>query len=177
MPLQVGQPAPPFEGKAYLSTKDEFLEVSLADYADRWLCLLFYPMDFSTVCPTELTGLQAAFDRFHDANCDILACSCDTHLVHKAWCDSHDGLRGLRYPLLADVTKRIAMDYGVLVPDKGIALRGTYLIDPHGVLRFMAVNELMIGRDVIEILRELDALQTNEQCPCNWKKGEKTLGE
>ncbi len=175
MPLQVGQPAPPFTGKAYLSARDEFIDVSLKDYADRWLCFLFYPMDFSTVCPTELTALHSAHERFADVRCDILACSCDSHLVHKGWCDNHDGLRGLRYPLLSDITKRISMDYGVLAPDKGIALRGTFLIDPHGVLRWMSVNELMIGRDVIQILRELNALQTNEQCPCNWKKGDQTL--
>lgn len=179
MAVQVGSPAPKFKAQAYDRTKDgsdeQFREVSLEDYKGRWLYLYFYPMDFTFVCPTEIKAFDDALGEFQDRECEILTCSTDSHFVHKGWCDSKEELSGLKHPMLADITKRIAMDYGVLVPDKGIALRGSYLIDPNGVVRWMNVNDLSVGRNVEEVIRVLDALQTDELCPCNWKKGQETL--
>lgn len=175
MPIRVGLPVPDFSAKAYLASEDEFKQVSLSDFSGRWLCLFFYPMDFSFVCPTELTAFAESAKGFEERNCDVVGCSGDTHLVHKAWCDNTRELAGLNFPLLADVTKRIGLSFGVLSTEQGIFLRGTFLIDPHGVLRWMCVNDLYVGRSVDEVLRNLDALQTNELCPCNWKKGEQTM--
>jgi len=175
MPLQVQSPAPTFKANAYFKDQDEFREVALEDYKDRWLCLYFYPMAFSHVCPTEIEVLSSLKPRFEECNCELIACSCDTHLVLKAWCHHEDKLANLNHPLMADVTKRVAMDYGVLLPEKGIALRGTFLIDPHGVLRWQQVNDLFVGRNTDEILRVLEALRSENACPCNWKREDATV--
>ncbi len=175
MPVQVTATAPSFEAKAYLAAEDTFETLTLEQYRDRWVCLFFYPTDFAWVCPTEVAAFAAAHERFVERSCVVLGCSCDTHLVHKAWCDHTEALRELPFPLLADITKRIAMDYGVLQPDKGVALRGTFLIDPRGVLRWMCVNDPRVGRNVEEVLRNLEALQTEGRCPCNWQPGDPTL--
>lgn len=175
MAVQVGLPAPKFSAQAYLPDSDEFKVVSLEDYKGKWLCLYFYPMDFTFVCPTEIAAFNTALDEFQDRDCELLTCSTDSHYVHKGWCEATAELKALRYPMLADITKRVSMDFGVLLPDKGVALRGTFLIDPDSVVRWVNVNDLQVGRNVEEVLRVLDALQTDELCPCNWKKGQATL--
>lgn len=175
MAVQVGLPAPKFKAQAYLAATDEFKEISLDSYQGKWLFFYFYPMDFTFVCPTEIVGFDKRLGDFQDRECEVLACSIDSHYVHKGWCASHDELKKLKHPMLADITKRISMDYGVLVPEKGVALRGSFLIDPNGVIRWTNVNDLSVGRSVDEVMRVLDALQTDELCPCNWKKGEETI--
>jgi len=175
MAVQVGSPAPNFKAQAYVCSSDEFKEISLDDYKGKWLYFYFYPMDFTFVCPTEIAAFDKALGDFQDRECEILTCSTDSHFVHKGWCEAKEELKGLKHPMLADITKRISMDYGVLLPDKGVALRGSFLIDPDGVVRWANVNDLSVGRNVEEVLRVLDALQTDELCPCNWKKGEQTI--
>ena len=180
MTVQVGQPAPNFTAQAYDRKNDgddekQFTTVSLEDYAGKWVCLFFYPLDFTFVCPTEITAFNDALDDFEDRECAVLTASTDSVYTHKGWCDSHEDLAKLRYPMIADTTHELARSFGVLKDDQGIAYRGVFLIDPNGVLRWMAVHDLGVGRNVDEVLRVLDALQTDELCPCNWKKGEETL--
>ncbi len=175
MAVQVGSPAPKFKAKAYLRSKDQFIDVSLEDYKGKWLCLYFYPMDFTFVCPTEIVAFNRALPDFAGRNCDLLAGSVDSEYVHRGWCEATTDLKGLSHPMLADLTKRISMDYGVLLPDKGVALRGTFLIDPEGTVRWANVNDLPVGRNVDEVLRVLDALQTGELTACNWRKGDSVL--
>jgi len=183
MTVQVGSPAPKFKAQAYFRPEDKegagpeqfFKEVSLDDYQGKWLFLYFYPMDFTFVCPTEIQAFDEALGEFQDRDCELLTCSTDSHWVHKGWCDATDELHHLKHPMLADITKRLSMDYGVLLPEKGVALRGSFLIDPDGVVRWVNVNDLSVGRNVEEVLRVLDALQTDELCPCNWKQGQQTL--
>ncbi len=179
MAIQVGAPAPKFKATAYDrkadNTDKQFREISLEDYKGKWLCFYFYPMDFTFVCPTEIKAFDDALPEFADRECELLTASTDSHFVHKGWCDSKNELKHLKHPMLADITKRISMDYGLLVPDKGVALRGTFLIDPEGVVRWVNINDLSVGRNVEEVLRVLDALQTDELCPCNWKPGQETI--
>lgn len=177
MAVQVGSPAPPFDGKAYLAAKDAFTNLSLKDQREEWVCLCFFPGAFSPICPTELIALDESHDEFEQRVCQLIGCSTDSHYALRGWCRADEHLSALRFPLLADATKRIAMDYGVLLAARGLALRGTFIIDPQGVLRYSGVNEVNTGRGIDEILRTLDALQTGQPCACNWKKSEPTLEE
>ena len=171
--LQVSRPAPSFKGLALIGR--EFKPIALEDYRGKWVALLFYPMDFTFVCPTELVGLNDKHDEFKARNCVVLAASTDSVYSHLGWVKADARLGDLKYPLLSDLTKQIAHSYGVLLEDQGVALRGTFLIDPEGVLRWASVNDLNTGRSIDEILRVLDACETGELCPANWKKGEATL--
>jgi peroxiredoxin (alkyl hydroperoxide reductase subunit C) len=171
--LQLTRPAPTFTAQALVGR--EFKPVSLEDFKNKWVLLLFYPMDFTFVCPTELLGLSEKHAEFQQRECEVLGCSTDSVYSHLGWVKADPRLANLKYPLLADITKGIARSYGVLLEDEGIALRGAFLIDPEGVLRWMEVNDLNVGRNIDEILRVLDALKTGGLCPCNWKPGEATL--
>lgn len=179
MSAQVGQPAPEFSVQAYDRTKDgsdhQFRQLSLTDFQGQWVCLFFYPLDFTFVCPTELVSFNEKLGEFQDRECALLTASTDSVYSHKGWCDSHNDLKQLKYPMLADTTHKLARDYGVLKEDAGIAYRGIFLIDPNSVIRWSAIHDLSVGRNVDEVLRVLDALQTDKLCPCNWKQGEKTL--
>ena len=179
MSVKVGQPAPDFAVQGYDRTKDgsdtQFGEYKLTDYRGKWVCLFFYPLDFTFVCPTEIVAFNDALGEFEDRDTVVLTGSTDSVYSHKGWCDSHQDLGKLKYPMLADTSHNLARSYGVLLEEKGIAYRGIFLIDPNGVLRWMAVHDLGIGRNVEEVLRVLDALQTDKLCPCNWKKGEETI--
>lgn len=171
--VQVGSPAPAFTAEALVGR--EFKTVSLHDYRGKWVLLCFYPMDFTFVCPTELVSLNDNYGEFADRDTVILGVSTDTKYSHLGWVKAEKDLAHLQYPLLADVTKKMARDYGVLLEDQGVALRGSFLIDPEGTLRFAQINDLNVGRNTAELLRVLDALQTDKLCPCDWKKGEATL--
>lgn len=179
MTVRVGQPAPDIKVQAYDRTKDgsdqQFKDVSIGDYKGKWVCLFFYPLDFTFVCPTEIVSFNQQLGEFTDRDCVVLTASTDSVFSHKGWCDAHKDLAGLKYLMLADTSHVLSRAFDVLDEGKGIAYRGTYLIDPNGVLRWMAVNDLGVGRNVAEVLRVLDALQTDKLCPCNWKAGEKTL--
>ncbi|NUP98545.1 MAG: peroxiredoxin [Armatimonadetes bacterium] len=173
MSLKVGKPAPGFTCEAL--TDGEFRTVSLDDYRGQWVFLYFYPLDFTFVCPTEIVAFNDAVDEFTQRNCQVLTASTDSVYSHLGWCQSHPGLRNMRHPMLGDTAHEVARAYDVLVEDKGIALRGSFLIDPDGVLQWVNINGLNVGRSVDETLRVLDALQTGGLTPCGWQAGEKTL--
>jgi peroxiredoxin (alkyl hydroperoxide reductase subunit C) len=173
MALTIGQKAPEFSVTALVGR--EFKQIHLSDYKGKWVVLYFYPMDFTFVCPTEIVEFDRNVEELADRNAVLLGGSTDTEYSHLGWVKSHPDLAALKHPLFADVTKRMARDYGVLLEDKGVALRGTFLIDPNGDLRWISIYDLGVGRNVGEVIRVLDALQTDGLCPCNWKKGEDTI--
>jgi lipoyl-dependent peroxiredoxin subunit C len=179
MSVSIGQAAPTFKVKAYDRNKNgtdrEFRDVSLPDFKGKWVCLFFYPLDFSQVCPTELLAFNKTLPEFADRNCVLLTASTDSEFSHKGWCESHAELKDMRYLMLADTTHSLSRAFGVLKEDAGIAYRGIFLIDPNGVVRWFAVHDLGVGRNVDEVIRVLDALQTDKMCPCNWQKGDKTI--
>lgn len=168
---QVGAAAPSFKANAYWG--GDFKEVSLSDYRGKWVCLFFYPLDFTFVCPTEIRSFGTLEPKFKELNCQVIGCSTDSEYSHKAWFERD--LKEVKYPVLADTAHAISRAYGVLLEDKGIALRGTFLIDPKGTLQWASVNALGVGRSVEEVVRTLQALQTGELCPADWKPGQKTL--
>ncbi len=176
--LQVGQPAPNFD---MASTKDLTTlkeRVKLEDYRGKWLVLFFYPLDFTFVCPTEVTGFSDRLEEFHALNAEVLGVSTDSVYSHKAWLETpreKNGVAGTKYPLASDITKEVSRNYGVLIENEGIALRGLFIIDPEGILQYQVVHSLNIGRSVDEVLRVLQALQSGGRCPVNWKPGQETI--
>lgn len=170
---QVGLLAPHFKCEVVVKG-GEFKTVSLSDYKGKWVVLFFYPLDFTFVCPTEITAFSTHYDEFKKLKAEVLGGSTDSVHSHKAWLKE---LGDLNYPLFSDITRSMSRDYGVLMADKGIALRGTFIIDPDGILRYALYHDLGVGRSVAETLRVLEALQSGELCPMDWKKGEKTLGK
>jgi alkyl hydroperoxide reductase subunit AhpC len=171
MSVQVGQQAPYFQLETVVGK--EFKKVSLEDYRGKWLVFFFYPLDFTFVCPTEIKGFSERLGDFKSANAEILGGSIDSKYSHLGWIEN--GLGEIKYPLFSDITKDVSRAYGVLQEDKGIALRGLFIIDPDGIVQYQLVHNLSVGRSVEETLRVLKALQTGENCPVNWKPGEKTL--
>ena len=175
----VQKPAPEFKGQAVVG--QGFKEINLSNYKGKWVVLFFYPLDFTFVCPTEITAFSDAYDKFKALDAEVIGCSVDSHFTHLAWVKTprvEGGLGELNYPLLADLTKKIGADYGVLLPS-GIHLRGLFIINPDGVVQYQLVHDLGIGRNVEEVLRVLQALQqvkkTGEVCPANWRSGGKTI--
>jgi peroxiredoxin (alkyl hydroperoxide reductase subunit C) len=175
---KVGKAAPDFD-MASTKNLDKLNEnVKLADYRGQWLVLLFYPLDFTFVCPTELITFSDRHEDFEAIGASVIGVSTDSVYSHRAWIKtSRDkgGVEGLKYPLGSDVTKSVSRDYGVLIDDKGIALRGLFVIDPEGVLRYKVVHDLNVGRSAEETLRVIQALQTGGLCQAEWKPGQKTL--
>ena len=169
----VGRPAPEFNLEG-VTVAQGFKNYSLAGHRGKWVVLFFYPLDFTFICPTEITEFSRLDDEFQKANAVVLGVSTDSAHSHKAWLKE---LGELKYPLLSDMSHRTAREYGVLIEEKGIALRGTFVIDPEGVLRYALYHDLGVGRSITETLRVVQALQTGELCPANWKPGEKTLGK
>ncbi|MBF0290993.1 MAG: peroxiredoxin [Nitrospinae bacterium] len=176
----VQQPAPDFCADAVMPDKS-FKQLKLADYNGKWLVLFFYPLDYTFVCPTEITAISDRFGDFKKLGADVIGCSVDSKFTHLSWIETpraKGGLGQLAYPLLADLTKDIGREYGVLIP-AGITLRGLYIIDPDGKVAYQVVHDLGIGRNVDEVLRVLAALQsvriTGEVCPANWTPGADTM--
>ena len=170
--LQVGQKAPDFAAQALLAD-GSFKDVKLSDYKGKWVVLFFYPLDFTFVCPTEIRNFDKQYAHFKKLGAEVLAASTDSVYSHKAWTES--SLGKIQFPMLADTNHSIARSFNVLLEDKGIALRGTFIIDANGVLKSAVVNDLPVGRSVDETLRTLQALQTGKLTGCEWKPGEKTL--
>ncbi|MCC6963089.1 MAG: peroxiredoxin [candidate division Zixibacteria bacterium] len=170
--MQIDERAPYFKGMAVMPDKT-FKKVTLDDYRGKWLVLFFYPLDFSFVCPTEVRAFSLAFNKFKDVGADLLGCSVDSHFAHLAWIEKELGQ--IKFPLLSDVTKNISRSYNVLVHD-AFSLRGTYIIDPDGVLKSIVVNDTSIGRSIDETLRTLKAIQTGELTGAGWQPGDETLG-
>jgi peroxiredoxin (alkyl hydroperoxide reductase subunit C) len=174
MSISVGQKAPDFTATAMFD--EEFLTVKLSDYLNKkYLILFFYPLDFTFVCPTEIAEFNKRFYDFADRDTVLYGASTDSEFVHAAWRNNHDDLRGLKFPMLADTSKELSDTLGILTADERVAYRVTYLVDPQGIIRWVSANDLSVGRNVDEVLRVLDALQTDELCPCNWKAGDATL--
>jgi alkyl hydroperoxide reductase subunit AhpC len=179
MPTLVQKPAPDFTATAVVN--EEFKQLKLSDYRGRYVVLFFYPLDFTFVCPTEIVAFSDRIQEFRDRGAEVIGCSVDSQYSHLAWIQTpraKGGLGGLTYPLVADITKKIGGDYGVLL-DGGVALRGTFVIDRQGVVRAVTVHDLPLGRSVDEALRVLDALQHYEKhgevCPAGWTKGAATI--
>jgi peroxiredoxin (alkyl hydroperoxide reductase subunit C) len=171
--------APDFKGTAVVNK--EFKEISLKDFKGKWLCLFFYPLDFTFVCPTEITAFSDRVEDFKKLGCEVVGSSIDSQFSHLAWINTpraNGGLGEIRYPLLADVNKEAARSYQVLT-DGGVALRGLFLINPQGKIAYQVVHDLGVGRSVDETLRVLEAFQYvekhGEACPANWKKGADTM--
>ncbi|OGM00527.1 thioredoxin peroxidase [Candidatus Uhrbacteria bacterium RIFOXYC12_FULL_57_11] len=174
--IRISQPAPIFENAtAYKKGQDDFAEVSLSDYGGKWLVFFFYPRDFTFICPTELRGFTKHRDEFSALNCEVLAASTDSEWSHKNWFERD--LPEVDYPILADNTHAIATAYDVYNPDDGLAERGTFIIDPDGVVRYALISSGSVGRSVTETLRVLKALQSGELCPVEWSTGDQTLGK
>ncbi len=173
--VKVGASAPNFSGQAYLPD-GSFKDISLSDYKGKWVVLFFYPLDFTFVCPTEIQSFSNSVSQFRDANAEVVSVSTDSVFSHKAWAEE-GALGKVEFPMLADTNHAISKSYGVLIDDKGIALRGTFIIDPDGNVKSAVVNDLPVGRNVEETLRTLQAAQTGELTQCGWKPGEKTLGK
>lgn len=178
---RIQSPAPQFSETAVLPD-GEFQEIKLSDYRGKWLVLFFYPLDFTFVCPTEIIAFSTRVQEFKDINCEVVAASCDSEFCHLAWTNTSKkdgGLGPMNIPLLADKTHRVARDYGVLLEDQGVPLRGLFIIDDKGILRQMTINDLPVGRSVDETLRLVQAFQfadkNGEVCPANWKPGSDTI--
>ncbi|WP_172198875.1 MULTISPECIES: peroxiredoxin [Saccharibacillus] len=174
----VGKPAPAFTMETVSGDGQDFGKVSLEDYRGKWLVFFFYPLDFTFVCPTEITALSDAYGDFQTLDTEVLGVSIDSVHSHKAWIAAPTEIGGLgkiNFPLASDITKKVASDYGVLIEEEGVALRGLFIIDPEGELKYQVVNHNDVGRSVEETLRVLQALQSGGLCPMNWKPGDQTL--
>jgi peroxiredoxin (alkyl hydroperoxide reductase subunit C) len=175
--LTVGDRFPEFDLTSVVSLEkgQEFEQVSNLSYEGQWKVVFFWPMDFTFVCPTEIAAFGRRNADFKDRDAQVLGASTDTQFVHLAWRKDHADLRSLPFPMLADTKRELSQALGILHKQDGVPLRATFIVDPDGVIRWASVNDLSVGRSVDEVLRVLDALQTDELCPCNWKKGEPTL--
>lgn len=174
----VGRPAPEFNMETANGDGQGFGSAALSDYRGKWLVLFFYPLDFTFVCPTELTALSGAAEEFKKLDTEILGVSVDSVHSHRAWINTPadaNGLGRLNFPLASDITKSAARAYGVLIEEEGVALRGLFIIDPEGEVKYQAVNHNNVGRSVDETLRVLQALQSGGLCPSDWKPGDKHL--
>ncbi|MEM4555143.1 MAG: peroxiredoxin [Candidatus Anstonellaceae archaeon] len=169
--MRVGEKVPDFVLDAYHN--GHIKKISSKEFAGKWVVLFFYPRDFTFVCPTELKAMAQRQADFEKENAVIVAASTDSAWSHKAWIEKD--LPEVRYPILADTGHQLARQYGILVEEDGTALRGTFIIDPNGILQYMVVSNMNVGRSVDEIYRVLCALKTGGLCPANWKKGDKTL--
>ncbi|MDB4960224.1 MAG: peroxiredoxin [Myxococcales bacterium] len=171
--LTIGDKFPAFAAKAVAADK-QFIHITDTTY-DGWKVYFFWPKDFTFVCPTEIAAFGKLAREFRDRETQILGASTDSEFVHLAWRNSHEDLTDLPFPMIADIKRELSQALGILDKEEGVALRATFVVDPQGVIRFVVVNDLNVGRNPAEVLRVLDALQTDELCPCNWQKGEKTL--
>jgi peroxiredoxin 2/4 len=173
-----GKKAPYFEMETALGNGQDFGKVTLDDYKGKWLIFFFYPLDFTFVCPTEITALSDAYDQFAELDTKILGVSTDSVYSHRAWITTprdQNGLGELNFPLAADLTHNVARDYDVLSEEEGTALRGLFIINPEGEVKYEVVTHNDVGRSVEETLRVLQALQSGGLCPANWRPGMKTL--
>jgi lipoyl-dependent peroxiredoxin subunit C len=175
--LGIGDKFPEFKLKATVSTdqKKAFEEITHESYPGRWKVYFFWPKDFTFVCPTEIAGFAKLNRQFLDRDAQVIGGSTDSEFVHLAWRNNHPDLKELPFPMLADIKRELADDLGILDRNEGVCQRATFIVDPDDVIRFVSVTDLSVGRNIEEVLRVLDALQTDELCPCNWQKGEATL--
>jgi len=175
---KVGQSAPDFDMPSTKNMETLAENVKLSDYAGKWLVLLFYPLDFTFVCPTELTAFSDRIEELNGIGAEVVGISTDSVHSHRAWIKTpreENGVAGMEYPLASDIGGKLARQYGILVEDEGIALRGLYIINPEGILQYAVVHDLNIGRSVDETLRVLQGLQTGGLCSADWTPGQENL--
>lgn len=175
--LTIGDRFPHFNLQSVVSLEKgkEFKALTERSFPGKWVVAFLWPMDFTFVCPTEIAEFGKRYADFKDRDAEVLGISTDTHYVHLAWRQNHADLKKLPFPMVADTRRELSAALGVLHKEEGVPLRATFIVDPDGIIRFVSVNDLSVGRNVDEVVRTLDALQTDELCPCNWKKGEPTL--
>ena len=175
---KINAPAPAFTAEAFVN--DTVKKISLSDYKGKWVVLFFYPADFTFVCPTELGELADRYEELKKLGAEVISVSTDTPFVHKAWHDNSPTIKKITFPMLADPTGKVCRAYGTMIEDEGLSLRGTFFIDPDGVLKAYEVHDNSIGRSADELIRKIQAAQYvkehgGEVCPMNWKPGAKTL--
>ena len=175
--LTIGDRIPTFNLQAVVSTDQEkaFTSIDNSSNPAKWKVIFFWPKDFTFVCPTEIAAFGKLNAEFNDRDAVIYGASIDSEFVHLAWRRSHPDLKNLPFPMLADIKRELSQELGILDKAEGVCLRATFIVDPDGIIRFVSVNDLSVGRNPQEVLRVLDALQTDELCPCNWQKGNETL--
>jgi peroxiredoxin (alkyl hydroperoxide reductase subunit C) len=172
--LTVGDPFPLFNCKACVGNdKNGFVEITNATYQGKWAVFFFYPKDFTFICPTELVEFGKKMKEFSDRDCVLVAGSTDNEFCHQAWRKAHQDLTNLPYPMIA--AQKLADDLGIVCPKENVCLRATFIVDPQGIIQWSSAYALSVGRSVSETLRVLDAIQSDELCPCNWEKGKPTL--
>ena len=174
----VGKKAPSFNLKAFYN--GEFKDVNLEDYLGKWLVLVFYPADFTFICPTELSKFADYYEDFKNENSEILSISKDTEFVHKAWWDNSDSIKKIKFPMLADPTGKMCKNYGTYMEEEGLSLRASIIIDPEGIVKSVDIHDNSIGRSVKEVLRKLKASKyvaenVGEVCPVDWVPGKESL--
>ncbi|MBC7793321.1 MAG: peroxiredoxin [Clostridia bacterium] len=175
--LTVGDKIPSFNLLSTVSLEKgkEFERITNKSYEGKWLVLFFWPKDFTFVCPTEIAEFGKMNKDFKARDAQVLGASTDNEFVHLAWRNNHKDLKDLPFPMLSDIKHELARELGILHKTEGVALRATFIADPEGIIRWVSVNDLAVGRNVKEVLRTLDGLQTDELCPCNWEKGQDTI--
>jgi peroxiredoxin (alkyl hydroperoxide reductase subunit C) len=175
--LTIGDKFPSFDLTAVVSTdpKTGFKQISDRTDEGKWKVVFFWPKDFTFVCPTEIAAFGKLNREFNDRDAVIYGVSTDSEYVHLAWRQNHGDLKALPFAMLADLKRELSQSLGILDKNEGVCLRATFIVDPEGIIRFVSVNDLSVGRNPQEVLRVLDALQTDELCPCNWQKGEEVL--
>ena len=175
--LTIGDKFPSFDLKAVagIDPKTAFKQASDKTDEGKWKVIFFWPKDFTFVCPTEIAAFGKLNKAFNERDAVVYGVSTDSEYVHLAWRQNHADLRALPFPMLADIKRELALALGVLDKTEGVALRATFIVDPDGIIRFASVNDLSVGRNPAEVMRVLDALQSDELCPCNWNKGDEVL--
>ena len=173
----IGEKFPDFKKEAVVSfdAGKEFKTLTNADIAGKWTVMFWWPLDFTFVCPTEIESFNRNYEEFVKRDANLVGASIDSQFVHLAWRNSHPGLKGLKFPMLADTSKSLSEELGILESENKIAYRATFIIDPEGIIQHVSVNGLNVGRNVKEVIRILDALQTGELTPCDWEPGQDTL--
>lgn len=172
--LTVGDKFPEYTVDACIGSDAESLtQISNTDYDGKWVVYFFYPKDFTFICPTEIAEFNRQLAEFKDRDCEVVGGSTDNEYSHLAWCQQHDDLKDLQYPLVG--AQKMAADLGILDPSANVCLRATFVVDGDGMIQYAAANRLSVGRNISEVLRVIDGIQSDELCPCNWKKGDPTL--
>jgi peroxiredoxin (alkyl hydroperoxide reductase subunit C) len=176
--LRIGHPAPTFTAEAFQD--GQIKKISLEDYKGKWVIIFFYPADFTFVCPTELGEMADKYSEFAKQGAEVLSVSTDTIFTHKAWHDTSETIKKIKFPMVADPTHEISYKYETLIEEEGVALRGSFLIDPEGILKAFEIHDNSIGRSADELFRKLEAAKFvaehgGEVCPANWKPGKSTL--
>jgi len=176
--LKINDVVPDFKTKAFYN--NEVRDVRLSDYKGKWVIMFFYPADFTFVCPTEIGEVADNYDKLKEMNTEVLSVSCDTEFVHKAWFENSETIKKVKFPMLADPTGKISRMFGTYIDEEGLSLRGTFIIDPDGVLKAYEIHDNSIGRSAEELIRKIQAAQFvrehgGEVCPASWKPGKGTL--